>query len=484
MPDGTGGGNQTDPHLSGSLLAFTSIVGTSSEIRYTDLADGSSGVIPNAGHRDSLPDVDGDHIVFRRVHADSSSRAILAFDVAAPDLGAREIAPLEGARRAFPSIGGSTVAFMQFVGASSTDGRGVRRRRRRPWRHPAVCLTSDGTMSNRDPHVSPDGSTVTWAKCASDRNRLRHLRGPAAAGRDLAAGPATDSLGEDILPETDGTIVTYASNAGGDYDIWFKDVDGTNDRTLVLTDAPGSIETNPTISGGAILFEREVPGSLDADLNLFRITTRELFRVTETAQDETLNAVSLTPTDDLRVAWAQPDGLAPTHNDVHAVRAQLDDGTNEPPVLQLPAAVTVDGRTVGCHGDLRRHRDRRRHRDGDLQPASGATFAIGTTTVTCTAVDDDGATATGSFPVAVRGAREQLARFLVALTGVSPTSSHAATITTVVNRLPDRSLTLACEPLRLISKVLEQQSGRLVPADRAAALIADATRIRAVLACR
>ena len=89
-------------------------------------------------------------------------------------------------------------------------------------------------------------------------------------------------------------------------------------------------------------------------------------------------------------------------------------------------------------------------------PASGSTFAIGTTTVTCTAVDDDGATATGSFTVAVRGAREQLARFLVALTGVAPTSSYAATITTVVNRLPDRSLTLACEPLRLISKVLQR----------------------------
>ena len=68
-------------------------MGTSSEIRYTDLADGSSGVIPNAGHRDSLPDVDGDHIVFRRVLTDSSSRAILVFDVAAPDLGAREALP-------------------------------------------------------------------------------------------------------------------------------------------------------------------------------------------------------------------------------------------------------------------------------------------------------------------------------------------------------------------------------------------------------
>ena len=92
----------------------------------------------------------------------------------------------------------------------------------------------------------------------------------------------TDSLGEDILPETDGTIVTYASNAAGDYDIWFKDVDGTNERTLVLTDAPGSIETNPTIAGGAILFEREVPDATDADLYLYRITTNELFQVTET----------------------------------------------------------------------------------------------------------------------------------------------------------------------------------------------------------
>ena len=80
---------------------------------------------------------------------------------------------------------------------------------------------------------------------------------------------------------------------------------------LALTDAPGSIETNPSIAGGAILFERELPGSLDADLYLYRLTTGELFRVTETPADETLNAVSLTSTDDLRVAWAQPDGLVP-----------------------------------------------------------------------------------------------------------------------------------------------------------------------------
>ena len=305
-----------------------------------------------------------------------------------------------------------------------------------------------------------------------------------AADGTWAAGPATDSLGEDILPETDGTMVTYASNAGGDYDIWFKDVDGTNERTLVLTDAPGSIETNPTISGGAILFEREVPGSTDADLTSTGSPTNELLRVTETpdgrdAQRGVPDAHRRSPG---RLGTA---GRPLPRSQRHPRRPRPAVGQHER--AAGPAAAGSGhgrrGRTVGCPVSYAATATDDGTATVTCAPASGATFAIGTTTVTCTAVDDDGATATGSFTVAVRGAREQLARFLVALTGVAPTSSHAATITTVVNRLPDRSLTLACEPLRLISKVLEQQSGRLVPADRAAALIADATRIRAVLAC-
>ena len=240
---------------------------------------------------------------------------------------------------------------------------------------PAVCLTSDGTMSNRDPHVSPDGGTVTWSKCLSDGTGCDVYVAQRAADGTWRVVQLTDSAGEDILPETDGSVVTYASNAGGDYDIWFEDVDGTNERMLVLTDAPGSIETNPSIAGGAILFERELPGATDADLYLYRITTGELFRVTETPADETLNALSLAPTGDLRVAWAQPDGLVPGHNDIHAVRGQLSDGqppVNEPPVLQLPAAITVDA--VGPSGapvTYAATATDRRHRDGDLHAGVG-----------------------------------------------------------------------------------------------------------------
>jgi len=42
-------------------------------------------------------------------------------------------------------------------------------------------------------------------------------------------------------------------------------------------------------------------------------------------------------------------------------------------------------------------------------PASGTTFAIGTTTVTCTATDLAGNTATATFTVTVRGAADQIA---------------------------------------------------------------------------
>jgi hypothetical protein len=165
------------------------------------------------------------------------------------------------------------------------------------------------------------------------------------------------------------------------------------------------------------------------------------------------------------------------------VRAQLDDGSGDPPALTLPADVTVDatgpdgaavtyavsgseGTTVTC------------------APASGATFPIGTTTVQCSAVDGHGATAAGSFDVTVRGAREQLADLLVAVAGRGPGRSLEAKIRAAVAWLPDRALSLACEPLRAFVHEVQAQSGKRIPADTAALLIEDATRIRAVLACR
>jgi ABC-type oligopeptide transport system substrate-binding subunit len=99
-----GPGNQTDPHISGTLVSYTGAEGTFSEVRYHDLATGSAAAIPNGGHRDELSEVHGSTIVFRRIYTDgsTSTRPILTFDTANPAAGSVELDPVQGDRRRSP----------------------------------------------------------------------------------------------------------------------------------------------------------------------------------------------------------------------------------------------------------------------------------------------------------------------------------------------------------------------------------------------
>lgn len=118
-----GAGNQTDPHISGTLVTYTNSTDGVMEIRYHDLATDQDDAIPTGGHRDSLSDVDGSTVVFRRVFTDGSSarRPIMAFDVTNPGTPPVEIAPDPTARREFARLGGSTVAWVELIGPSSNQ---------------------------------------------------------------------------------------------------------------------------------------------------------------------------------------------------------------------------------------------------------------------------------------------------------------------------------------------------------------------------
>ena len=120
-------------------------------------------------------------------------------------------------------------------------------------------------------------------------------------------------------------------------------------------------------------------------------------------------------------------------------------------------------------------------------PASGATFAIGDTTVTCTATDAAGNRATGTFAVHVRGAEEQLDALraqLAAATDVSRAvrQSLLSKLATVASSLASGATGDACSELRAFAAAVERQGARL-PAALAAELIAGADRIRAVIGC-
>ena len=120
-------------------------------------------------------------------------------------------------------------------------------------------------------------------------------------------------------------------------------------------------------------------------------------------------------------------------------------------------------------------------------PASGATFAIGDTTVACTATDAVGNRDSASFTVHVKGADEQLVdlRALVESQGLE--SAIAARLLGAVDdirkQLAEGRTNAVCGSLSDFSSLVQRESGKHLTVEQADRLAADTTRIRAVVGC-
>jgi hypothetical protein len=119
-------------------------------------------------------------------------------------------------------------------------------------------------------------------------------------------------------------------------------------------------------------------------------------------------------------------------------------------------------------------------------PASGQTFAIGDTTVTCTATDTDGdanSPVTNTFNVHVKGAAEQLADLANAVIGVGPGTSLADKVAAAQAYLAAGDTSDACSTLNAFINEVKAQSSKSIPHDTASSLIASAQQIEAVIGC-
>lgn len=118
-------------------------------------------------------------------------------------------------------------------------------------------------------------------------------------------------------------------------------------------------------------------------------------------------------------------------------------------------------------------------------PASGSVFPIGTTEVTCKATDTSGNTSEGRFKVTVLGAAEQIVALIERLEGMPLSSTLKAQLIKFLQAaLTDpHKVAYACDLLRYFIAYVKLYAGKWIPLDLAAQLIADATRIRAVLGC-
>jgi hypothetical protein len=189
--------------------------------------------------------------------------------------------------------------------------------------------------------------------------------------------------------------------------------------------------------------------------------------------------VASLPTDQRGVS--RPQGL---RCDIGAFEVEQQDST--PPVITVPGDITVNATSPA--GAAVSYSVTAGDPDDEVAslgcvPASASTFAIGTTTVDCTASDTHGNTGSASFMVHVKGAAEQLADLRVAVTGVGPGTSLADKVIQAQTALNKHDLAGACSTLNALINQLKALSGKSVPAGVVDALVADATRIRAVLGC-
>jgi hypothetical protein len=122
-------------------------------------------------------------------------------------------------------------------------------------------------------------------------------------------------------------------------------------------------------------------------------------------------------------------------------------------------------------------------------PQSGTTFAIGTTTVTCTATDSDDTNSpvTASFQVTVNGAATQVNELIATIQGFhlpgNTSKSYISQLQAVQADLSANNTARACLDLTSFINHVNAQSGKGLTTTQAGQLLTAANRIKAVLAC-
>jgi alpha-D-ribose 1-methylphosphonate 5-triphosphate synthase subunit PhnG len=116
-------------------------------------------------------------------------------------------------------------------------------------------------------------------------------------------------------------------------------------------------------------------------------------------------------------------------------------------------------------------------------PPSGSVFAIGETTVSCTATDAAGNTASEGFEVHVNGAAEQLVELADAASSMGPGTSLADKLGDAQAALRENRVARACATLDAFINQVQAQAGKSISPATATSLATAASRIRAVLDC-
>jgi beta propeller repeat protein len=458
-------GDQYDPAISGNIVVFTDYRNADTDVYYVDLATGVEHSVIVAPGNQELTGVSGSRIVY----TDYRTADVVLFDIATGTTTNLTRADKDAAGRAFSSI---------------------------------------------DPAIS--GDLVAWQDSRDGNQEIYAM--------NLATGEerrVTDSVDIDSKPSVSGTLIVWQRcAAGGTCDIWAYD--WATGATTQITDTPASNERNPNIVGTKIVYQDDRTGTSDIDLydlvtgieqhltlagdqanphvsgefvsmddlsgglyhiKLWHYPTDEVFDVTGGTAGQYLSDI-----DGNRVVYTDDRN---GDLEIYMTTFQYQQsGDTTPPVIVVPAAVAVNA--TGPGGALAGYTVTATD-DTDpapalsCAPASGSLFAIGDTTVACTATDSSGNTATASFTVHVAGAAEQLAALRSHVASLGLRRLVAATLDAEL-QLARTALAaghpkVACTWLAVFELEVRLLPPSVIAAHDVTDLVASERQIRAVLGC-
>jgi hypothetical protein len=283
-----GPADQSDPHVSGNLVTYSNSDGTNFTIHYFDLVTNTDRVVPNSGSFDFLPDVSGSTIAFTRVNSFAS--AIFSYTVGASS--AVEVNPMPATSRQSAQIGTSTIAWQDFGSGVNADI--------------VVYDIASGTTTklindlllNQTPAISPDGTAITWARCATVSAPC-DIWSAVRTGTNWTVQQLTSGNGACTHPDTNGQVVVYSCNRGAGDQLYWQLLGGGVEYHLAFN----GTASVPSISGQLVSFAGLTAASSFHHIYVLDISSLMLYQITNTPYDNELNDISVTPDGTVRVVW-------------------------------------------------------------------------------------------------------------------------------------------------------------------------------------
>jgi hypothetical protein len=192
---------------------------------------------------------------------------------------------------------------------------------------------------------------------------------------------------------------------------------------------------------------------------------------------------ALYPVGSTTITWTALDAAGNSSITQQFVTVTASD--NVRPVLVLPGNMTVNATSPA--GALVTYGASATDNVGVVSfgcnPASNTTFAIGTTSVSCNAADAAGNTASGGFNVKVLGAPDQIVNLIEYIRGMPLTDAQKTQLISVLQKALTTNMSGICSTIPKLITLVKMIPVRSLPADKAAHIIADLTRISAVIGC-